>query len=69
MIKTLVFDTKPYDCAPLQQASAGLDIQWPGAAVPDDLILFNHLSFASATAPPSLDEIQTHARSSVSRAV
>ena len=28
MIKTLVFDTKPYDRAPLQQASVGLDIEW-----------------------------------------
>ena len=28
MIQTVVFDTKPYDREPLQQASAGLDIEW-----------------------------------------
>jgi D-lactate dehydrogenase len=28
MIQTVVFDTKPYDRAPLQRASAGLDIEW-----------------------------------------
>jgi D-lactate dehydrogenase len=28
MITVAVFDTKPYDCAPLQSAAAGLDIEW-----------------------------------------
>jgi D-lactate dehydrogenase len=28
MIQTVVFDTKPYDLEPLQQASAGFDIEW-----------------------------------------
>jgi len=28
MFQTVVFDTKPYDRGPLQQASSGLDIEW-----------------------------------------
>jgi D-lactate dehydrogenase len=28
MLKTIVFDTKPYDREPLQRASAGTDIEW-----------------------------------------
>lgn len=28
MIRTVVFDTKPYDREPLQRAAAGLDIEW-----------------------------------------
>ena len=28
MMHTVVFDIKPYDRAPLQPASVGLDIEW-----------------------------------------